>query len=117
MSPYYFKTLCKENGIEYKRCSIQDMNNPDFVENAEEGVRIMEEVLSSGGNIYVHCSAGIYRSPQMIALYLVAVKKYKLEEALHLLEERHPYAQPSPLVIEQALNLFESNPISSKIRV
>jgi len=42
----------------------------------------MEEALQSGGNIYVHCSAGIYRSPQMIALYLIAIKKYKMEEAV-----------------------------------
>jgi len=46
----------------------------------------MEELLAGGGNIYVHCSAGIYRSPQMIALYLVAVKKYKVEEAVTLLK-------------------------------
>ena len=60
----------------------------------------MEEILSGGGNIYVHCSAGIYRSPQMIALYLIAIKKYKLEEAVRLLKEKHPYSRPSPNVIE-----------------
>ena len=111
------KTLCKEKGIKYKRCSIEDMNNPDFVENADEGIEIMEQILSSGENIYVHCSAGIYRSPQMIALYLIAIKKYQLEEAVTLLEERHPYARPSPKVIKQALNIYESSPVKKRISV
>lgn len=31
----------------------------------------------------------------MIALYLAAFKKYKIEEAVALLKEKHSYAQPS----------------------
>lgn len=46
------------------------MNNDDFVSKAEGGVRLMRELLRDGERVYVHCSAGIYRSPQMIALYL-----------------------------------------------
>jgi protein-tyrosine phosphatase len=54
------------------------MNKKDFITHAEEGVRIMDQALAKGGKIYVHCTAGIYRSPQMIALYLVAIKKYNI---------------------------------------
>ena len=55
------------------------MNNKDFVSKAEGGVRILADLLHSGETVYVHCSAGIYRSPQMIALYLAAFQHYKVE--------------------------------------
>lgn len=67
----------------------------------------MDEVLARGGKIYVHCTAGIYRSPQMIALYLVAIQKYKIEDAVALLKERHSYAKPSFKTIQEALNLMQ----------
>ena len=51
----------------------------------------------------------------MIALYLIAVKKYKIQEAVELLKERHSYARPSPLVIEEALHMFESPHLKQKI--
>jgi protein-tyrosine phosphatase len=75
----------------------------------------MEEALKLGGNIYVHCSAGIYRSPQMIALYLIAIKKYNMEEAVNLLKQKHSYAKPSSVVIEEALHQFEGNLLKKKI--
>jgi protein-tyrosine phosphatase len=46
------------------------MNNEDFVSRAAGGLNMMRELLKNGEKVYVHCSAGIYRSPQMIALYL-----------------------------------------------
>ena len=54
------------------------MNKSDFISRAEEGVRIIDEALKEEGKIYVHCTAGIYRSPQMIAMYLAAFKKYNI---------------------------------------
>jgi protein-tyrosine phosphatase len=56
--------------MQYRRYAIEDMNNEDFVEKGEGGVRILRELLQNNQRVYVHCSAGIYRSPQMIALYL-----------------------------------------------
>ena len=76
------------------------MNFKDFIVKAEEGVKIMHHILNEGRNIYVHCSAGIYRSPQMIALYLIAIKQYSLDKAVNLLKEKHPYAEPNSYAIE-----------------
>lgn len=34
ISPHFFKLLCQEHGIKYKRYAIEDMDNNDFVERA-----------------------------------------------------------------------------------
>lgn len=34
ISPHYFKLLCQDYGIKFKRYAIEDMNNEDFVERA-----------------------------------------------------------------------------------
>jgi protein-tyrosine phosphatase len=38
----------------------------------------MEKLMKKQGKVYVHCSAGMYRSPQIIALYLILVEKYSI---------------------------------------
>lgn len=42
----------------------------------------METIVRNHGKIYVHCSAGMYRSPQIIALYLILVEQYTIESAI-----------------------------------
>lgn len=74
------------------------MNNEDFVSKAEGGVRVLRELMREE-RVYVHCSAGIYRSPQMIALYLVLCEQYPLETAIQTIKENHPYAKPSSKVV------------------
>ena len=45
ISPHYFKLLCEENGVAFKRYSIEDMNNEDFISRAEGGVKIMRDLM------------------------------------------------------------------------
>jgi len=46
----------------------------------------MDNILKSDGKIYVHCSAGMYRSPQIIALYLILVEQYTIESAIETIK-------------------------------
>jgi len=75
------------------------MNNEDFVSKAEGGVRMMKELMRDE-KVYVHCSAGIYRSPQMIALYLTLCEQFPVEKAIQMVKENHPYAKPNAKVIK-----------------
>lgn len=83
------------------------MNNDDFVSKAEGGVRVMRELLREGERVYVHCSAGIYRSPQMIALYLTLFERYSLEQAVAAVKDNHPYAKPNSKVVRDAVGLIQ----------
>lgn len=82
------------------------MNNEDFIDRAEGAVKIMNDLMKEGGSIYVHCSAGIYRSPQIIALYLTIFQSYSIEEAVEVIKDNHPYAKPNSKVINDAIGLM-----------
>jgi len=45
--------------------------------------------------VYVHCTAGIYRSPQLIILFLVNHRKMSLPTALELVKQKRGFVRPS----------------------
>jgi protein-tyrosine phosphatase len=51
----------------------------------------------------VHCTAGKYRSPQIIALYLILKNGLQPTEAIKMIKERHPFANPNEHIIETAV--------------
>lgn len=62
---------------------------------------ILKRWSSLGYAIYVHCSAGIYRSPQIMILHLIEEWNYDFDQAIELVKEKHVYANPN---IELILN-------------
>jgi len=58
--------------------------------------------------IYVHCSAGIYRSPQIVIMHLVIEHNYDLEEAIKLVKHKHAYANPNTELILTATDKIKS---------
>ena len=107
LTPHFLNLLCQESGLRYQRYSILDMNNDDFINKAEGGLKILRDMIKSGERVYVHCTAGIYRSPQMIALYLTIFDKYSLEEAVHFIKRNHPYAKPNCKVIKNTIGMMD----------
>ncbi|PSO74071.1 MAG: phosphatase [Cyanobacteria bacterium SW_12_48_29] len=59
-----------------------------------------------GHVVYVHCLAGVGRSPSVCAAYLTYTQGMNLEEALSLVKERHPYAKPDPRQIKIMQKFF-----------
>lgn len=82
------------------------MNNDDFVLRAEGGLKILNELLKEGLNVYIHCSAGIYRSPQMIALYLAIFEHQTVEQAIQVVKSNHPFARPNTKVVKDAIGMI-----------
>jgi protein-tyrosine phosphatase len=117
LTPHYLSLLCQEHGVRYKRYSILDMNNDDFVSKAEGGVKVMRDLMRDGERVYVHCSAGIYRSPQMIALYLTLFERYSLEQAVSTVKANHPYAKPNSKVVRDAAGLIQLHRNSRAVQV
>lgn len=101
LSPHYLSLLCEESAVRYQTYSIEDMNNQDFIERAQGAVRKLREMLRESGKVYVHCTAGIYRSPQIIALYLAQFQDYSVEQAVDMVKMNHPLARPNCKVITE----------------
>lgn len=85
-------SICSPN----KRCNIDNININHlqlFLEDNADGdidaiidraVEFIKDVEDNGGKIYVHCTAGISRSPTIIIAYLLLTKKYKLLDDAYL---------------------------------
>lgn len=56
-----------------------------------------------GKPTYVYCSAGKYRSPQMVALYLTLKNGLNVSDAIKFIQDRHPVAKPNEKTIKTAI--------------
>ena len=72
--------------------------------------RALEELnrIKQHGPIYVHCVAGVERSPLVCIAWLVAYKNLTPERALAYLMEVHPGTCPLPGQLDVVSQYFES---------
>ena len=87
-------------GIEYKNIPTPDLAEdgagatvPDEV--IIEAVRYIRKNVEAGRPVYVHCRWGANRSAVVVTAYLCAIKKIRPYEAIRMLKERHPEANPN----------------------
>lgn len=70
-----------------------------------KGVRAALPVIESGGKVYVHCQAGVHRAVTMGSAILIA-QGYKPEEAMDLIKEQRPAADPDAWYIRRRIMKF-----------
>jgi protein-tyrosine phosphatase len=70
-----------------------------------KGVKAALAVIASGGKVYVHCQAGVHRGVAMGAAVLIA-QGYELEEAMKLIKQRRPAADPDAWYIRRKIMRF-----------
>ena len=88
------------------------MSRKDFISKCLGAVSLLGKILQDKHNkVYVHCSAGMYRSPQIVVLYLALLENYRLADAMKMVKEKHSFARPDPDLVNDAFNL-----ISNQIR-
>lgn len=72
----------RKTGIEVRRVPVRDFDHDHLREQLPECGRILDELRRSGHTVYVHCSAGVNRSPSTVIAYLHWYKGMDLEEAV-----------------------------------
>ncbi len=75
-------------GIELRRAPILDYNRADLSRNLKKAVAALGELLDSGHTVFVHCNAGVNRSPTVVIAYLHWMLGWDLEEADRYVQER-----------------------------
>lgn len=93
-------------GIRAERHPIVDFDAKDFARQLSGAVKALEDLLAVDDparppRVYVHCTAGINRSPS-VALAALA-RRMGFEAALALLGSAHPEAVPYKDVVEKWL--------------
>lgn len=76
---------------------------PPTVEQLARGARFIHEQVQANHAVYVHCAAGLGRSPTQVIAYLMT-RGMSIEEATHFVEVRRPFITLSG---KQKLRLHE----------
>lgn len=83
-------------GVEVRRVPVRDFDLADLQRNLRRCVAALEELLRAGHTVYVHCNAGINRSPSTVIAYLHWAEDWALDEALihvHACRDCDPYLE------------------------
>lgn len=79
----------ESTGLVAHRVSIEDFNKTALVESLPAAVDALQNLCRDGHVVYVHCSAGLNRSPTVVIGYLVAFGGLDLSQAWHAVTSRH----------------------------
>ncbi len=82
-------------GLTMERCPLRDFDPADQRRGLPAAVRGLWGLLRQGHRVYVHCTAGINRSPRVVLAYLTLVEGIGLEEAITLLLRARPEVCPA----------------------
>lgn len=81
-------------GIEARRVPIDDNSPEAVIAKLDEAVTSLSTLLDQGHTVYLHCSAGVNRSPTIAIAYLVKAEGLSVDEALGLVTNARFNVQP-----------------------
>lgn len=64
------KTAADKAGLTFSSVPIEDFNRTELQTRLPVGVAALDRLLGQGHTVYVHCTAGVNRSPTVVAAYL-----------------------------------------------
>ena len=76
------ETRCRELAIEVRRIPVRDFDGLDLRKKLSSCVKTLDELLSSGRTVYIHCNVGTGRSPSVAIAYLVWKQGWNLDDAI-----------------------------------
>ena len=77
-------------GIEVRRVPMRDFDHDDQAEKLAEAVEVLAALLDAGHTVYLHCNAGMGRSPLTAMAYLYWHRNISREDAIGYVKMRRP---------------------------
>ena len=101
--------LAEPYGIAVLWNAVDDDFQPKPPEVFRRGVEFAQRALNSNGKskLFIHCAAGVHRAP-MMALALLRVLGYSLDDAMMLIEERRPVVDFADVYVRSVKNFVRS---------
>jgi len=94
----------RELGMEVRRFPIEDFSPSDTRQKLRPCVRLLAGLIDAGHDVYLHCNAGINRSPTVAVAYLHWVENWDLQKAYAYVTSCRPcdpYVQEVRLAAEE----------------
>ena len=82
-------------GMIMARCPIRDFDIEDMRRRLPEAITCLARLLDAGHKVYVHCTAGLGRSPLVTLGYLTLIKNHSPEDAIQRILKARPDAVPA----------------------
>lgn len=90
----------------YKRIEILDLPSSDIRIHFDDCFAFINEALSNGKKVLVHCNAGVSRSAAIVVGYLMVTEKLSLLDAMSKVREQRSCIRPNEGFMKQ-LNELE----------
>lgn len=78
----------RNGNVSARRVPVTDFDHDDLRDRLPQCVQALDELIRDGRKVYVHCNAGINRSPSTVVAYLHWVRGLSLDEALQFVMRR-----------------------------
>jgi len=82
-------------GMLMARCPIRDFDIEDMRRRLPDAISSLAGILGTGHRVYLHCTAGLGRSPLVALGYLTLVKGCSADDAIQLILKARPGAVPA----------------------
>ena len=83
-----------QTGLEMVRHPIKDFDPGELRAHLPGAVRVLTELLRSGHRTYVHCTAGMGRSPLTVMAYLALIEGWGADDAMEVLKRQRSCIAP-----------------------
>ena len=88
--------FCTEAGAKMYRLPVDDNLEMSEIRNmtlwSYEAVHKVMKEYKTGNHILIHCAAGMQRSAACVALFLIATRNMRPDQAIQYIQERRPVA-------------------------
>lgn len=86
--------LLKKYNIDFLNIKVDDRYSPT-AKQLKEVFNFVEPFLDKGKKVLIHCQNGCGRSP-LVAIAILVKKGMNIQEAVNLIEEKHPWVGFTP---------------------
>ena len=98
------QSIYRYNDIEVQRFQINDFDETDMGNKLVPPVQMLNDLLTQGKCVYVHCNAGVCRAPGTVLAYLSHYRGMSVEQGLVYIRRKRPQANPYIGAVTKALN-------------
>ena len=81
--------------FKYYNLSLLDSEKENIKQYFKESFDFIDDAIKNGGNVLVHCHAGVSRSSTILIAYIMKSKKMKLNDVIDLLKTKREKVSPN----------------------
>ena len=101
--------VCAASGVKnffpdkfkYFNINILDSDKENIKQYFKESFDFIDKAIKNGGNVLVHCHAGVSRSSSILIAYIMKSQKMKLDKILELLKTKREKVSPNAGFLQQ----------------